>query len=151
MPIKTLNMGPGTFTVGDGPLAVEAQLRNLRIEWSENVASTDPVPVLSGEERAGSEKITFSSTIAGRLFQDIEAAGIVDWSWTHKGTEQPFTFVPNTAKGRQIVGVCKPVPITIGGDVTGTADRPGDPAESDFSWRCKDGDDEPILSDFDPA
>lgn len=147
MPVKTYNLGPGILTVGAAPLAIQAQLRNCRVEASENVTSTDAVPVLSGEERAGSERVDFTWVLAGRLFQDIDAAGVVDWSWTHKGTDQPFTFVPSTAEGRQVTGICKPVPITIGGDVTGTAAKPGDPPESDFSWRCKNGDDEPVFED----
>lgn len=143
--IKTVNLGPGTLTLGAGPLAVEGQLRNCRVEAAENVTTTEAIPVLSGEELAGSERVSFNWTLAGTLLQDLDAAGVIDWSWTNKGTEQPFTFVPNTAEGREVSGICKPVPITIGGEVTGTAANPGAPLQSDFTWRCKGGDDEPVF------
>jgi hypothetical protein len=147
MAIKKYNLGPGTLTLGAGALAVEGQLRNCRVEAAEQVTTTEAIPVLSGEELAGSDRVTFTWTLAGTLLQDLEAAGVIDWSWANKGTEQPFTFVPNTVEGRQVSGICKPVPITIGGDVTGTAANPGDPAQSDFTWRCLNGDDEPVFGD----
>lgn len=145
MAIKTVHLGPGTLKLGSGPLAVAGQITNCRVEVAENVTTGTAIPVLSGEELAASERIDFAYTLAGNLLQDLDAGGVVDWSWQNKGTEQPFEFVPSTAAGRQVSGITFPVPITIGGDVTGTAAKPGDPARSDFSWRCKGGDDEPIF------
>lgn len=145
MTIKTYNLGPGTLTLGAGALAVQGQITNCRVSAAEAVTAGAAIPVLSGEELEASERITFNWTLAGNLLQDLDAGGVIDWSWTNKGTEQPFTFVPSTAEGRSVEGICKPVPITIGGDVTGTAANPGDPAKADFSWRCKGGVDEPVF------
>lgn len=147
MTIKTYHLGPGSLTLGSGPLAVQGQITNCRVQAAEAVAAGAAIPVLSGEELAASERITFNWTLAGNLLQDLDAGGVIDWSWTHKGTEQPFEFVPSTAEGRSVTGICKPVPITIGGDVTGTAANPGDPAKADFTWRCLNGDDEPVFGD----
>lgn len=147
MPIKTTHLGPGILTLGAGALAVSGQITNCRIEVSESVTTTDPIPVLSGEELAGSEKVDHAYVLAGGLLQDLDAGGVIDWSWTNKGTPQPFTFVPSTAAGRQVAGITTPVPITIGGDVTGTAAKPGEPARADFSWRCKGGDVAPVFGD----
>jgi hypothetical protein len=146
MAIKTVHLGPGTLTLGSGPLAVQGQITNCRVQAAEQVASGNRTPVLSGEELEASERITFNWTLVGTLLQDWDAGGVVDWSWTNKGTEQPFVFVPSTAEARSVTGICKPVPITIGGAVTGTAANPGDPADADFSWRCKGGDDEPVFA-----
>jgi hypothetical protein len=144
--IKTNHLGAGTLTLGAGALAVQGQITNCRVQAAEQVTTGTRTPVLSGEELEASERVNYNWTIAGNLFQDWDAAGVVDWSWTNKGTPQPFTFVPDTDAARQVTGICIPVPITIGGPVTGTPDNPGDPASSDFSWRCKGGDDEPVFA-----
>lgn len=137
MPIRTQHLGPGSLILGSGPLAVQGQITNCRVEWTENVTTGTAIPVLSGEELAASERITHTATLAGSLLQDWAAAGVIDWSYTHKGTPQPFVFIPSTEAARQVVGVILPIPITIGGDVTGTADNRGEPARADFTWRCK--------------
>lgn len=137
MAIKTQYLGPGTLTLGTGPLAVSGQITNCRVEASESVTTGTAIPVLSGEELAASERVDHSFTLAGNLLQDWAAGGVVDWSWINAGTEQSFSFVPSTAAARKVSGTIYPVPITIGGDVTGTAAKPGDPARSDFTWRCK--------------
>lgn len=137
MPIKVYDLGPGNLKLGAGNLEINAQLRNCRVEASENVASTDAKPVLSGEELAGSDRVTFTYVLAGTLLQDLTAAGIIDWSWLNKGTWQVFTFIPAAAAARQVKGSVSVVPITIGGEVTGVPGRPGDNPTSDFSWRAK--------------
>ncbi len=145
MAIKTYHLGPGSLTLGVGELAVQGQITNCRVEAAESVTTGNNIPVLSGEELSGSERITHTWTLAGNLLQDLDAAGVVDWSWVNKGTPQPFVFVPSTAEGRQVSGITIPIPITIGGEVTGTPDNQGDPARSDFTWRCKGGDAEPVF------
>jgi hypothetical protein len=52
---------------------------------------------------------------------------VVDYTWTNAGEEVPFVAVPNTAEGRQVTGVCRLIPLTIGGEVP---TRP----TSDFEW-----------------
>lgn len=137
MAIKVYDLGPGTLKLGAANLEINAQLRNCRIEATENVATTDSKPVLSGEELAGSDRVTFTYTLAGTLLQDLTAAGIIDWSWLNKGTWNVFTFIPSTAAARQVKGSVAVVPITIGGEITGTPGKRGDNPTSDFSWRAK--------------
>lgn len=137
MPIQTQHLGPGTLTLGSGPLAVAAQIINCRVEWSESVTTGTAIPVLSGEELAASERVDHAATLAGTLLQHWAAAGVIDWSWINKGTPQAVVFIPSTAAARKVAGLIIPIPITIGGDVTGTAAKPGEPARSDFSWRFK--------------
>lgn len=128
---KSYKMGPGTLTVGAGPLALEQQLANARVEWSESVSGgTDDLDLLNGNVLEGDDGTpSYAATLAGNLVQDISAAGAVAWSWANKGTEQPFTFIPNATEARKVTGVCVPVPITVGGDVKTTP-------RADFTWRC---------------
>lgn len=130
MTIKSYKLGPGTLTLGSGPLAVEGQLTNCRVTPSESVTSTDAIKVLSGEELAGDDTATYTYALEGTLLQDLDTAGVIDWSWDNKGTEQSFTFTPNTVEAATVSGTLTPVPLAIGGDV---ASRP----TSDFTWRIK--------------
>lgn len=133
MTINTYDLFEGTLTLGAGPLAVSGQVTACRVEVTENVTTTQAVPVLSGEELPETSTETFSYVLAGTFLQDLIAGGVQDWSWINKGTPQPFVFVPNTALARKVEGNVKPVPLQIGGDVA----RPGagDPPSADFSWR----------------
>lgn len=129
MPLTTTKLGPGTLELGAGPLDVSMQLTGCKVTPSENVSTTEARKVLSGESTTPSESVTFSYALEGSFFQDLAPAGVVAWSWTNKGTPQPFTFIPNAAGARQVEGVLKPVPLQIGGDEV-DADM-----EAGFTWR----------------
>lgn len=129
MPIKSYKLGPGTFTLGAGPLAVEAQVTSMRVVPAEEVKSRDAIPVLSGEEIPAEEDASVRFTLEGSFLQDITVAGIVDYTWTHSGEEEPWSYTPNDAVGAEVEGVVRVVPLVIGGDEIKA--RPG----SDFTWR----------------
>ena len=139
MPVKSYKLGPGTLTLGEAGTALEisAQIANARVEWSENVQSSDDTDLLNGETLPGDENATYRATLSGNMVQDITTGGVIDWTWTHKGEEHPVTFVPSTAEGRQVTGTIVPVPITLGGDVKARN-------RSDFTFRFI-GD--PVLAD----
>jgi hypothetical protein len=132
MTIKSYKMGPGSLQLGAGGtlLAVAPQVRAFTVKAAERLTRTDPVPVLSGEELAAEEDVDYDWTVTGTFIQDIEANGVLDWSWTNKGTPQAFTFIPNTAKARKVTGTLVPIPLDVGGDVDLTK-RP----EVSFTWR----------------
>lgn len=131
MPIKSHKLGPGLLTLGEGPLDVSAQLTGCRVDVAEEVESSDPVPVLSGEELAADETVRHNYTLTGSLLQDLAAAGVVDWSWINGGTEQAFSFVPESAAAREVSGILTPVPLSIGGDEVKAR------MSSEFTWRIK--------------
>lgn len=127
MSIKAFKLGPGELTVGETgtPVDFSHQCTKVMVKWSKD--TEDPVPVLSGEELAGDTNYT--AVLSATLLQDLDAAvdGIVDWSWTHKGEQHPFTFVPLV--GKAINGVVTVDPIDIGGDVKKRN-------TSDIEWAC---------------
>lgn len=135
-------MGPGTFTIGSGPLAVQALLTSLTVDWAENVQSTGEVlNFLDGSvEDTTEETPTYRATISGNVLQDLAAAGFIAYTWAEKGEEVPFTFQPASSVDRHVTGTCVPVPVTIGGAAK-TKPR------SDFTFRCV-GD--PVLGDPTP-
>lgn len=137
MAAKTYRMGPGTLVLGDAgdSMEIDCQITSGTVSW--DVDSEDDVPLLCGEDDPGDE--TFTSQLAGNLFQDISTDGIVTWSWDHKGEAVPFEFVPSTAEGRRVVGIVKVRPLDLGGEAK-TKPR------SDFEWPCVG---EPVLESVD--
>jgi hypothetical protein len=129
MTIKTTKLGPGSLTLGAGALAVASQLRSAKVVPAESVETTDDIKVLSGETLTGDETVDFTYTLSGTFLLDLDANGVVDWSWDNRGTSQPFVFTPNTADGAIVSGNLKPVPIAIGADEIDAR------MEQDFTWR----------------
>lgn len=127
MTVQSYTMGPGTLTLGAGPLEVSAQVKSFRVECTENVKSTDPVPMLSGDELAVADVVTRAWKVSGKIQQDLAAAGVVAYTWDNAGDVVAFVFVPNTVKDRKVTGVCRLVPITVGGDAKTQPD-------ADISW-----------------
>ena len=133
MPISSSKLGAGTLTLGTGPLDVSIQVTACRLTPTENVTAGDAIKVLTLDQIDGDESVDYSFTLDGSFLQDDPgASSVVDWSWTNMGTEQSFTFVPNTAQGREATGTIKSVvPLSIGGEEVDAT------MSSDFSWRIK--------------
>lgn len=128
MPVKSYRLGPGQLFLGETGSEVDyaAQLKGAKVTWS--VARGEATPVLSGEELPGD--IDWTATLSGEFIQDLSTDGIVDWTWTAKGTDVPFRFIPNTAQGKEVAGVITVTPLDIGGDQAKA--RP----TSSFEWSC---------------
>lgn len=125
MTIQSYRMGPGTLSLDAQDAS--GQVTNCRIEWDESVQSTDAIPVLSGEELATDDDVTYGAKLLGNVVQDIDAAGLVAFTWTHRGQEVDFVFVPADSEGRQVTGVVRIIPLTLGGDVKKRN-------QADFTW-----------------
>jgi hypothetical protein len=148
MPVKTYKLGPGTLKLGEaGATDISCQVRSMRVRCNVSVQRTDAVPVLCGESVPGTVTRTYEWTLEGAVLQDIDAAGMLEWTWANKGTVQDFEFVPNTAKGRKCTGATVVAPLELGGELGGA--RP----ESPISWPAgaaatTDGDDitgDPVM------
>ncbi len=120
-------IGPGVFTLGEGALACQSKLKSLEVSWKENVDSEDDIDLLDGSVDEGEDSVTHDANVKGAIVQDIEAGGLVDFTWSNAGSVEPFTYVPNNALGRVVSGSVRVVPITIGGEAKKRA-------EADFDW-----------------
>ena len=141
MTVRKTQLGPGTLVLGDvgTPLDISCQVINAMIEWDKD--KDDDVVVLCGETAAGAT--TYTATITGEVFQDVDdPAGLLATSWAQKGTETPFTFVPNTAAGTEAAGTLVLDPISFGGDEAKAN------MTSDFTWSIVG---EPVLTIGTPA
>lgn len=125
MPAESYIVGPGTLVLGETgtELEISCQIKSALVEW--DVDTEDDTDLLCGDVLPGDEK--FTAQISGNMLQDLSDDGIVEWSWTNKGTSQPLKFIPNTAEAKQITGTIKVRPLSVGGDAKTRA-------ESDFEW-----------------
>lgn len=127
MPIKSYKIDEGTLQIGAALTSIDvtAQVEEGLVSWSEDVEDTRPT--LSGEELAG--EATYTATLELKLIQDLDEAGLVEFTWEHMGEILPFEFSPATATGRTITGNLRIAPMNVGGPVR---TRPS----SDVSWAC---------------
>lgn len=124
---KLLTLGPGSLVLGavGTELDLSCQLTNLKVAWE--VDAEDPEPTLCGDVVGGAR--TYTATLSGTVFQDVETDGVIDYTWKHKGAEVPFKFVPDSTGTAAITGTTVIDPIELGGDVR-TRNK------SDFEWSC---------------
>lgn len=116
MPIQSITVGPGTFTIGDTTdlTTFESQVTECRL--SPSVENGDPIHVLSGETESGDRSETW--VLKGTMLQDFGSTGSrTEWLFEHRGESHPFTYVPATAKGKKITGTLTVEAIEIGGEV----------------------------------
>lgn len=130
MPVKTYKMGPGTLTLGTGPLDVTCQVSKLQLETTENVQSTDPIPLLCDDDLETDDVVSLDHELVGTLVQDLTTGGVVAWTWANAKTWQPFTFIPNNNLGAELTGEIRPIPMTIGGDVKTNP-------TAEIKWACR--------------
>jgi len=147
--IKTIDLGPGSLALGVAPLEAAGQTTSMRLDTAEQVTTTDPIPVLSGEEKAGTDKVTHTHTLAGNLFQDLDAAGVVTFSFVNAGQWVPCVFKP-TSGAALLTGEVRPIPITVGGDITGTVNKRGENPRSDISWAFRPAPGDTVADIFTP-
>lgn len=131
MPPETYKVRDGLFTVGVGDTVYAQQVREMAVDPSEVVTEEDDIEVLSGDTVEGEDDVTHDYVLTAKILQDLSAAGFVTWSWTNKGTWQPFSFQPRGDVARIVTGEVRVVPVKIGGAVKSRA-------ESDLSWAARD-------------
>jgi hypothetical protein len=128
----------GSLTFGDAltPTAAEGQTTNLIIEQQDG-DSEDVAYVLSGDV-IGGETLPGPWHITGTMIQDFDASpSLQEWSYTNRGTWQPFTFTPNdVATAPTVTGEVYVKILGLGGDVKVRITR-------DFDWTVRGSDTEP--------
>lgn len=118
MPAKVTKLGPGKLTVGTtGIQDFTCQVTAARVEFSAD--SEDAILTLCGDSVPGAR--TYSATLTATIFSDLGTTpGVVEYSWTNRGTTQPFVFLPSTVTGvKQVQGSLIVDPISVGGDEVG--------------------------------
>ena len=121
-------LGPGELTIGatGTEIDVSCLVNGARIKADKNQG--DSTTKLCGTKVPGS--VTYDAKLSGNLDVDPDAgaAGLFSLSWSAPGTEQAFTFTPNTADGTAATGTLVLDPLDFG------ADAYGDTLTSDFEF-----------------
>lgn len=122
MTVNSTKIGPGVLSFETGtPRPFQAQCVSCELQVTENVASTTPVNVLSGETLAQTDTATYTYALAVTFLQDLgqsTTAGIVGYSWANAGQSKPFTYTPSNAAAagtKTWTGTCRIVPLNVGG------------------------------------
>lgn len=124
--IHKTKTGPGKFTVGETADLTVFDSQVLSIELAPDVSKGDDKTVLSGEVAPGDR--TESWALSGTLISDFGAeSSLVEYCFTKRGTQQPFTFTPSLTSGKQITGILTIEATAIGGEV-------GETPEPDFEF-----------------
>ncbi len=125
---KATKLGPGTLIIGETATSLDmsCQLSAAKVEWDKD--KEDDTPVLCGESIAGG--VEYTAKLTGTVLLDLSPTGMVDFTWTNKGTQMPFVFVPNTVEGTQVSGDLIVDPLDVGGDEVKKN------MTVDFEWDC---------------
>ena len=129
MPATIVKLGPGLLQIGATGTETDftCQITAAHVDWE--VDAEDAVTVLCGDSIPGDR--TYAAVLAGTLYSDLgNPDGIVEYTWTHKGEQVPFKFVPSTTAGKQVTGTLIVDPLSVGGEEAGAN------MTSDFEWAC---------------
>lgn len=109
-------LGPGSLIFGEvgvDQLDISCQVTAAKVTFDSD--KEDDVPTLCGGTIVGAKNYT--AKLEFTAAQDLEADGMIDWSWKHAGEEVPFTFIPLEGGVATVAGVVVIDPIEFGGDV----------------------------------
>lgn len=127
---KTTKLGPGILKIGATGTEIDVSCNLLGARIKCNVDQDDSVTYLCGDTEPGA--MNFDSELTGKIAVDVKDgdASLFDLSWSAKGTEQAFTYVPFTgvvsASGTLII-----TPLDLG------ADEAKATLDSEFTWPLK--------------
>ena len=122
-------LGPGTLKIGatGTEIDVSCLVNSCRIAAAKD--QKDSTQKLCGTKVPGA--VTYTASLKGNVDVDAEegAAGLFGLSWSAPGTEQDFTFEPNTAAGVSAAGTLVIDPLDLGADEYGAV------LTSDFEYQ----------------
>lgn len=115
MPVNSYKMGPGTLVLGPTGTEIDISCQITNAVLEPDFDKEDDLNTLCGDVVPGEETTTW--VLKGVAVQDLTATGVVAWTWTHQGEQQPFRFVPSTAADAEFAGTIVVRPLLVGGDV----------------------------------
>lgn len=128
-PVGDVNkFGPGTLKIGATGSEIDASCSVNSLRITANPNKGDSKTMLCGTVKAGSVQYDYEMT--GNLDLDLEdgADSLFALSQENPGSEQDFTFTPNTAGATSAAGKLVLDPLDFG------ADAYGDIMNSDVTW-----------------
>jgi hypothetical protein len=118
LPTTTTKLGPGTLEIGTigSEIDVSCLVNNAVISADKDEG--DATTKLCGDVRPGS--VTYTYSLSGNMDTDVaDEAGFFALTQSAPGTQQSFTFTPNTASGTSASGTLTIDPLDFGADESG--------------------------------
>lgn len=118
LPTTTTRLGPGTLEIGSvgSEIDVSCLVNNAVIAADKDEG--DATTKLCGDVRAGT--VTYTYALSGNMDTDVaDDAGFFALSQAEPGSQQTFTFTPNTAAGTSATGILVIDPLDFGADESG--------------------------------
>jgi len=110
-------LGPGVLKIGatGSEIDISCNINNAVIAASKNQG--DNVTKLCGTVVPGA--VTYDYTLGGNIDTDIgEGTGFFAMTQANPGSQQTYTYTPNTDAGTTATGTCIIDPLDFGGDTT---------------------------------
>lgn len=118
LPTTTATLGPGTLEIGSVGSEIDISCLVNNAVISADKDEGDATTKLCGDVRAGT--VTYTYSLSGNMDTDIaDDAGFFALSQASPGTQQTFTFTPNTAAGTSATGTLVIDPLDFGADESG--------------------------------
>ena len=118
LPATTTTLGPGTLEIGmlGTEIDVSCLVNNATIAADKDEG--DATTKLCGDTRPGT--VTYTYALSGNMDTDVaDDSGFFALSQSAPGTQQNFTFTPNTAAGTSATGTLVIDPLDFGADESG--------------------------------
>ena len=118
LPTTTATLGPGTLEIGTVGAEIDVSCLVNNASISAEKDESDATTKLCGDTRAGT--VTYTYALSGNMDTDIaDESGFFALSQSAPGTQQTFTFTPNTAAGTSATGTLTIDPLDFGADESG--------------------------------
>lgn len=115
---ETFLLGPGTLEIGATGTEIDVSCLVNNAVIAADKDQGDSTTKLCGTVKPGAT--TYAFTLSGNMDTDLaDDAGFFALSQSAAGTEQSFTFTPNTEAGTSATGTLVIDPLDFGGDETG--------------------------------
>lgn len=125
--LESIYLGPGVLKIGATGSEIDASCLVNNAKITVDKSEDDARVMLCGTSKPG--KVTYTYALEGNVDTDIDAAdGLFALCADNPGTQQAFTFTPNTDVGTTATGTLVIDPLEFG------ADANGDPLQSDFTF-----------------
>jgi hypothetical protein len=118
LPTTTTTLGPGTLEIGTIGTEIDVSCLVNNAVIAADKDEGDATTKLCGDVRAGT--VTYTYALSGNMDTDVaDAAGFFALSQAEPGSQQTFTFTPNTAAGTSATGTLVIDPLDFGADESG--------------------------------
>lgn len=118
LPTTTTTLGPGLLKIGTTGTEIDVSCLVNNAAIAADKDEGDATTKLCGDVRPGT--VTYTYALSGNMDTDVgDPAGFFALSQAEPGSQQAFTFTPNSATGTTAAGTLTIDPLDFGADESG--------------------------------